>query len=414
MEIKRRTFIASSVAAAAAAHASGSIAQTSNDLVDVKVDPWNQPPELAARWDIGDRFIKQDDESRQDFTRGVAAFTVRDSATPEKQAHHAAFLKSKGINPLDDVDMTGEQAFSLLVQDPVYAARIRLARSNFALHWDNPRRAFHANADYYIGEMEKTDKAGPGKLELNPDLDIPDWARHEIHSMPGGYVGEPFAGWIYELGHVAGTADLRDRGRAVAYGQTAKLPADKKVRRVLDLGCSMGDSTLGLKVRFPKAEVTGLDVGGPLLRYAHYRAVKSGFDVNYVQRNAENTGFPDGHFDIVGSCIMFHEVAPEARQRIVKEIYRILRPGGVYHHVDFMTVGHPNHTPTKTVAGLAGKWVDHRHNVETWSPAYQQADFPGLMKAVGFEVDFSGPPTGNSRNAPRSFPGVAGIKPMTA
>jgi ubiquinone/menaquinone biosynthesis C-methylase UbiE len=414
MEIKRRTFIASSVAAAAATQIPAAMAGTAEPAVDQKIDPWDQPPELAARWKTAGKFLHQDDESRQDFTRGVAAMLGRQAARPEYQSHLTGFLKSKGVNPLDDVDMTGEQAFSLLAQDPVYAARTRLARSNFALHWDNPRRAFHRDADYYYGEMEKTDKLGPGRLELNPDLDIPDWARHEIHSQPGGYVGDPFGGWVYHLGHVQGTDDLKDRGRALSFGQGARLPDDRKVRRVLDMGCSMGDSTIGLKVRFPNAEVWGIDVGGPLLRYAHYQSVKAGFDIIYSQRNAESTGFPDGYFDVVGTCIMFHEIAPESRERVVKEIFRVLRPGGVYHHADFMTAGHPDYTPTKTVVGLAGQWLDHRHNVETWSPAYRACDFPGLMRSVGFQVDFSGQPMGNTKRTARAFPHVSGIKPMTA
>ena len=414
MEIKRRTFIASSVAAAAATQIPAAMGAATELPVDNKIDPWNQPADLVARWKTAGKFLHQDDESRQDFTRGVAIMLGREAAKPEQQQHLTAFLKSKGINPLDDVDMTREQAFSLLVQDPVYAARTRLARSNFALHWDNPRRAFHHDADHYFAEMEKTDKAGPGRLELNPDLKIPDSARHEIHSQPGGYVGDPFGGWVYHLGHIQGTEDLKDRGRALAYGQGARLPDDRKVRRVLDVGCSMGDGTIGLKVRFPNAEVWGIDVGAPLLRYAHYQSSRAGFDIIYSQRNAEDMGFPDGYFDVVGSCLLFHEVAPDARERVLKEIFRVLRPGGVYHHSVFMTVGHPAHTPTKTVVGLAGQWLDQRHNVETWSPAYRDCDFPALMRSVGFTMDYSGLPMGNTKQTARAFPHVSGIKPMSA
>jgi SAM-dependent methyltransferase len=414
MNMLRRTFLAAAgaTAAAAAATESANAAPATDELVDIKIDPWNQPAEMAAKWDTAGKLLYQDDESRQDFTRGIARFLNRDSIRPEAQAHQAAFLKSKGINPLDDVKMSYEEAFTLLAQDPAYAARVRIARTNFHLHWDNPRRAFYRDADYYLGELDKTDKIGPGRLELNPNIDIPDSARHEIHSMPGGYVGDPFGGWLYELGHVSGTDELRDRGRAISYGQTMPLPADRKVRRILDIGCSMGDSTLGLKARFPNVEVWGIDIGAPLLRYAHYRAVKLGYDVNYSQRNAESTGFPDGYFDAIGSCILFHEVSPEARQRVVNEIYRILRPGGVYHHVDAMTAGHPDHTPTKTVAGLAGRWVDHRHNVETWMILYTESDFEGLMRSVGFKVDHSGPRAGNSKNAPNVYAKVTGLKPV--
>jgi SAM-dependent methyltransferase len=413
MKMQRRTFIAAAGAAVAASAAAKAVnAATSGELVDVKIDPWNQPKEIASKWDIGAKFLTQDDESRQDFTRGMSKFLSHDAASPAAQAHQAAFLKSKGYNALDDVDMTTEQAFVLMAQDPVYAARTRLTRSNFALHWDNPRRAFYRDADYWFSEMAKTDHAGPGRLELNPALDMPDATRHEIHAMPGGYVGDPFAGMTYEIGHTAGTDDLKDRGRAVHYAQTAPLPADRKVQRVLDMGCSMGDSTIGLKLRFPKAEVWGIDVGGPLVRYAHYRAAKMGHDIIFSQRNAENTGFPDNHFDMVGDCIMFHEVSPEGRQKIVKEIYRILRPGGVFHHVDIMTAGNAEYTPVRTLIGKSSDWVNHRHNVETWWPLFAQSDFPGLLKAAGFKVDLTGPKTGMTARSRAQFPAVAGIKPV--
>jgi len=126
--------------------------------------------EIARRIAVIDRF--------QDFTRGVASMGSRDPLRNEKQKAQTAFLKSKGINPLDDSKMTSAEAYALLTQDPAYAARLRIDRSNFALHWDNPRRAFHRDRAHYIGLMEQAEKAGLGKLELNPQLDMPDSTRH--------------------------------------------------------------------------------------------------------------------------------------------------------------------------------------------------------------------------------------------
>jgi SAM-dependent methyltransferase len=56
--------------------------------------------------------------------------------------------------------------------------------------------------------------------------------------------------------------------------------------------------------------------------------------VNFAQRLAEDTGFPDGHFDIVASYILHHELPLHVSQQVIKESYRISRPGGVFYPVD--------------------------------------------------------------------------------
>ena len=108
------------------------------------------------------------------------------------------------------------------------------------------------------------------------------------------------------------------------------------MRRILDLGCSCGQTTVALKRRFPDAEVWGIDVGGPMLHYAHMRATELGVDVNFRQALAEATGFPDGYFDMVVSYILLHEVPNVKNTEIMKEISRLLRSGGTYYPVDFL------------------------------------------------------------------------------
>jgi SAM-dependent methyltransferase len=101
------------------------------------------------------------------------------------------------------------------------------------------------------------------------------------------------------------------------------LPKDGKVRRILDMGCGVGQFTSALKERFPDAEVWGIDVGGPMVRYAHLRASKLGIGANFAQKLAEDTGFPDGHFDIVTSYIMHHEVTAQGTLAIIDEARRV-------------------------------------------------------------------------------------------
>jgi ubiquinone/menaquinone biosynthesis C-methylase UbiE len=48
-----------------------------------------------------------------------------------------------------------------------------------------------------------------------------------------------------------------------------------------------------------------------------------------VVENAERMPFVDGHFDVVASVFLFHELPPEVRSRVLSEIARVVRPGGL-------------------------------------------------------------------------------------
>jgi ubiquinone/menaquinone biosynthesis C-methylase UbiE len=255
--------------------------------------------------------------------------------------------------------------------------------------WDRAFRAFHGEAEKYLALMEETDNAGPGSLELNPDMFLPDYTCHEIHAQPGGYVGDPFAGWVYHwaLTQAYYQAENEYDQAHLAVAQGCPKPADGEVHRVLDMGCGSGLSTTAYKERFPDAEVWGIDVGGPMVRYAHHEAVKKNIDVHFAQRLAEDTKFPDNHFDIVSNFVMFHEVDAPAAKKIVSEIFRILRPGGVFNHADSQTEGNPKRPLPRTIPIKARLWENHRHNVETWALDYAHTDFPQLMRSAGFDVD---------------------------
>jgi ubiquinone/menaquinone biosynthesis C-methylase UbiE len=236
--------------------------------------------------------------------------------------------------------------------------------------------------------MEAADNDGPGTLELNPDLEIPEYIKHEIHIMPGGYIGDPFAGHIYHHGtnsFAAGIPMLGDNEQdqiQIAAAGRMPLPEDGKVKRILDMGSGIGRLTIALKERFPDAEVWGVDVSGPLVRYAHMRARDLGVDVNFAQRAAESTGFPDGHFDIVTSLIINHEMTAEANRKVIAEAYRMTRPGGYYYPIDFTHAKEKGRPSSQYF-----RWWDHRWNREPWSPDFVYSDFDGEMEKAGFTLN---------------------------
>ena len=101
-----------------------------------------------------------------------------------------------------------------------------------------------------------------------------------------------------------------------------------KPRRILDLGCGTGSTTLMLKQAFPQAQVIGLDLSPYMLVRAEDKANKAGLDIQWRHGNAEHTGFPDASFDLVTASLLFHETPPAVTQAILLECFRLLTVGG--------------------------------------------------------------------------------------
>lgn len=321
-------------------------------------------------------------ESQQDFTLGFRLFQAKKMRRVSGMLLNQAIV-DKGLNPKEE--MTYEEMLAIADENPEINLASRAWISNQQVTWKTLQDYFHANADMYLDEMEANDKVGPGVLEIDPATYVPEYTRHEIHIQPDGYVGDPFAGHVYHYGtnsfyiSVLGHNEQDEIHRNVA--SRLPLPADGKVKRILDVGCGVGQMTLALKERFPDAEVWGIDIGGPMVRYAHMRANDIGSGANFRQALGEETGFPDGYFDLVTSYIMHHEVPAEKTKEIIEETNRILRPGGVYTPLDFVSGGSNKGRATQ----LHGRWFDHRWNNEVWSLSYHSIDFTKEIAKRGFK-----------------------------
>ncbi len=127
-----------------------------------------------------------------------------------------------------------------------------------------------------------------------------------------------------------------------------------------------------------------------MVRYAHMKAVHNGTDVSFAQRLAEDTKFPDNHFDLVTANILFHETTQLAAKQIIAETSRILRPGGVFYPIDFYTAGSPPRTAWEHFQAF---W-NHRWNNEDWMLEYASLDFEGAMKTSGLKISRNGSGSG--------------------
>ena len=383
--LDRRTLFgaAAAVGSFVGAAFSGRKASAATTYTDKNLSPSG---DINKRGTIGrfERIPELDLESKHNFVTGFRIFQQR--FAPIVRARVEKTLEAKGIDP--KAQLTMEETNEMIEDDLIVQTSGRTWVSNQQITWKIIQDYYHEHADEYLAEMEEADNAGPGTLELNPDLQIPDYIRREIHIQPGGYVGDPFAGHIYHHGTNSFSAGVPFLGpneqdqRPIRTVERLPLPIDGKVKRILDLGCGIGRLTVALKERFPEAEVWGIDVGGPLVRYAHMRARDLGIDVNFAQRMAEDTKFEDGTFDMVVSTIINHEIPSEDNKKVIAEAYRLVRTGGYYYPIDFQTRGDKG-----AAWGQYRRWWDHRWNEEPWSPEFVASDFEGEIEKAGFTIN---------------------------
>jgi SAM-dependent methyltransferase len=184
-------------------------------------------------------------------------------------------------------------------------------------------------------------------------------------------------GAVYMLGRNGGM--LNDlRGQTAMAHVLTRFP-DLNPARILDMGCGIGTSTVPAATCFPDAEVHGIDVGASMLRYAHARAEHLGAGVHFSQQSAEKTDFADGSFDLVFSCVMFHETSQAATMAIIAESRRLLRPGGVAVHLEVPLL----HDNSDAWVELSGELEAQYNNEPNWRGALS-ADYRSLFEAAGF------------------------------
>lgn len=353
------------------------------------------------------RLPSLDVASNQEFLTEVRTWvqSAPDGLRRVARARAREVLKENGFGPRETLPVP--QIAAMMEADPTMMASARAWLATQQLTWQGVKQLFDANQETCLDELRAAEKRGPGSLELNTSMHIPDYAKHEIHIQPGGYVGDPLAGYIYHYGtnnFFMGHNNQDEVQTAVAAG--APPPTRGKVRRILEIACSCGQTTVALKRRYPDAEVWGIDVSGPMVHYAHMRASEMGANVNFRQALAEATGFPDGYFDMVVSFLILHEAPNTINTEIMKEVSRVLRNGGTYYPVDFFT----SSPPPKEAYRRFHRWWDHRWNGEVWALEHMDYDLPSDLERAGMAVTKKGPPASLMRTGARGRPNLFATK----
>jgi ubiquinone/menaquinone biosynthesis C-methylase UbiE len=111
---------------------------------------------------------------------------------------------------------------------------------------------------------------------------------------------------------------------------------------VLEVGCGTGNLALLVARRYPDARVVGLDPDPRALALAGRKAARRGVSVQLDRGFGDALPYPDASFDRVLSAFMFHHLEAEEKRAMLREIRRVLRPGGRLHLLDF---GGSHHRP---------------------------------------------------------------------
>lgn len=182
------------------------------------------------------------------------------------------------------------------------------------------------------------------------------------------------------------TSDLYDEG------QTAGIPAEALLaslgcgnptalatlnpgETVLDLGSGGGiDVLLSAKRVGPAGKAYGLDMTDEMLSLANENKARAGAtNVEFLKGDIENIPLPDNSVDVIISNCVINLSADKAR--VLREAYRVLKPGGRFAVSDVVVRGE---VPEPM-----------RKNMELWvgcvAGALEENQFKVLLSEAGFE-----------------------------
>ncbi|HDR7533203.1 TPA: class I SAM-dependent methyltransferase [Bacillus cereus] len=111
--------------------------------------------------------------------------------------------------------------------------------------------------------------------------------------------------------------------------------------KILDIGTGSGSLIIKLAIAFPESILTGIDYWGENWEYSQGQCQQNAEiegvsdRIDFRKASAAELPLQDDEFDIVVSCLTFHEVRDtRSKTEVIKEALRVLKPGGEFIFLD--------------------------------------------------------------------------------
>ena len=227
---------------------------------------------------------------------------------------------------------------------------------------------------------------------VNPQVVYPDYYNVPFHAYPEGNLSWQAAFEVPSATYSMGlrvwpkekltATDAQERLRS-SFHQVLEVYGSRDPHDILDIGCSVGISTLALHRYYEKklghpVRTAGLDLSPYMLTVAQHLDTNKEIST-WLHAQAEATGLPSESFDLVALQFVTHELPGFATQEIFQEAFRLLRPNGYIALVD-------NNPKSPVIQNLPPVLFTLMKSTEPWSDEYYMLDLPGTLQAVGFTV----------------------------
>lgn len=331
-----------------------------------------------------------DELARQKFVESMKKYVVKNIA-PGNKLVYEKIAKPKFELEHQRPPENRFEIQQIMQQQTHYRWWGALMRVNQEMLWDAVNISVERQLPELI-ELAKDKGEELGTLTLDPDFKIPAYQTAiDIHCMPGSYhsdytENDVAAGATYDRGvYIYGVGWLGplndDMGLSIVKNYLKPEYPDFQPQKILEMGCSVGHSTLPYVDGYPESEVFAIDISAPMLRYAHARAEAMSKRVHFSQQNAECTNFGSESFDLIVSHILLHEIPASAIRQVMRECYRLLAPGGMMIHVEA-----PQYKHMDLFSQFIYDWQTANNNEPFWS-AMRDLDLAEVVTSAGFDAD---------------------------
>jgi len=158
----------------------------------------------------------------------------------------------------------------------------------------------------------------------------------------------------------------------------------KKGDRVLDLGSGTGD--LALRAAQKGAEVKGIDVNPRMLEIAQARAEEAKLteQIEFVEMGVVELDKEEAaSFEVVMSGLCFSELTEDELKFTLKEVRKILKPGGLFLVADEVR---PTRIYKRILVWLLRIWLRLVVFIFAQTSTRALTNFPEKIKEAGFDV----------------------------